>query len=155
MDSYFETLDKIYRLRGGEIDLRLDRMNQALGLFEHPERKFPSFHIAGTNGKGSTAAILERILTTAGYRTGLYTSPHLVSFTERIRIADQEITTDEVEDLANEIWRETEAAGIQLTFFEFVTVLAFIHFARKQVQIAVVEVGLGGRLDATNVITPL
>ena len=155
MSHYSEILERIYNLRGGEIDLRLDRVRLALACFDYPENRFSSLHIAGTNGKGSTAAILHRILTTAGYRTGLYTSPHLVSFTERIRIADQEITTDEVEDLANEIWRETEAAGIQLTFFEFVTVLAFIHFARKQVQIAVVEVGLGGRLDATNVITPL
>lgn len=155
MDSYFETLDKIYRLRGGEIDLRLDRMNQALGLFEHPERKFPSFHIAGTNGKGSTAAILERILTTAGYRTALYTSPHLVSFTERIRIGDQEIPTQTVVELAEEIHRRTAETGIPLTFFEFITVLAFIYFAREQVQVAVIEVGLGGRLDATNLVTPI
>ena len=81
MEAYSETLNRIYNLRGGEIDLRLDRMRQALSLFNHPEQKFPSFHIAGTNGKGSTAAMLHRILSLAGYRTALYTSPHLFSFT--------------------------------------------------------------------------
>ena len=83
MDSYSETLERIYNLRGGMIDLRLDRVDGAL-LFDHPERKFPSLHIAGTNGKGSTSAMLHRMLSLAGYRTALYTSPHLVSFTERI-----------------------------------------------------------------------
>ncbi|HEY7163591.1 MAG TPA: folylpolyglutamate synthase/dihydrofolate synthase family protein [Candidatus Binatia bacterium] len=155
MAQYSEILERIYNLRGGEIDLRLDRVRAALERFQYPQNSFPSLHIAGTNGKGSTAAILHRILSTAGYRTALYTSPHLVSFTERIRVGDQEIAPGEVEQLAEEIWHSTQAVGIQLTFFEFVTVLAFIHFARQQVEIAVVEVGLGGRLDATNVITPL
>jgi dihydrofolate synthase / folylpolyglutamate synthase len=152
MDSYLETLDRIYSLRGGVIDLRLDRMNQALSLFDHPEEKFPSFHIAGTNGKGSTAAMLHGILHLSGYRVALYTSPHLVSFTERIRVGHEEITPDEVVALANEVWDRTVPANILLTFFEFVTVMAFIHFARRQVDIAVVEVGLGGRLDATNLV---
>ena len=100
MDKYSETLDWIYGLRGGEIDLRLDRMDRALELFDHPEKSFPSFHIAGTNGKGSVSAILHRILCLAGYRTALYTSPHLVSFTERIRIGDQEFAPAEVIVLA-------------------------------------------------------
>ena len=133
MDAYSETLNKIYSLRGGEIDLRLDRMSQALSLFDHPENKFPSLHIAGTNGKGSTAAMLHRILSLAGYRTALYTSPHLVSFTERIRIGDEEIAPDDVVALAEEIWGRAAAADIPLTFFEFITVLAFIYFARQQV----------------------
>src|ERR1051326_8813607 len=84
MRSYSETLDYIYNLRGGEIDLKLDRMDRALGLYDRPERSYPSFHIVGTNGKGSTAAMLHRILALAGYRTALYTSPHIMSFTERI-----------------------------------------------------------------------
>ena len=155
MDSYSETLDKIYHLRGGEIDLRLDRMNQAVALFDHPEKRFPSIHIAGTNGKGSTAAMLHRILSLAGYRTALYTSPHLVSFTERIRVGDEEIRPNEVVEIAEEIEKRTASAGIGLTFFEFITVLAFVYFARQRVKIAVIEVGLGGRLDATNLITPL
>ena len=155
MAAYQETLNRIYNLRGGIIDLRLDRMGQALALFDHPERRFSSFHIAGTNGKGSTAAILHRILSTANYRTALYTSPHLASFTERIRIGDKEISPDEVVALAGEIEQRTAAAGVQLTFFEFVTVMAFLYFAQKAIDVAVIEVGLGGRLDATNLVTPV
>jgi len=153
--SYSETLNRIYNLLGGVIDLRLDRMDRALALFDHPEKAFPSFHIAGTNGKGSTAAMLHRALSLGGYRTALYTSPHLVSFTERIRIGDQEISPDEVVALAAEIWQRTLVAGVELTFFEFVTVMALIYFARQGVDVAVVEVGLGGRLDATNLVTPV
>ena len=155
MNRYFETLEKIFNLREGVIDLRLDRMIQALALFDHPENQFPSFHIAGTNGKGSTAAILHNILSLAGYRTALYTSPHLVSFTERIRIGQNTITEDEVMSIAENIWQRTGHAGLTLTFFEFITVMAFVYFARHPIDVAVVEVGLGGRLDATNVIMPL
>ena len=99
--------------------------------------------------------MLQRILSLAGYRTALYTSPHLVSFTERIKIGDEEITEDEVVAIADEIWQRTSSAGIALTYFEVVTVMAFIYFARCSTELAVVEVGLGGRYDATNVITPL
>ena len=155
MDRYSETLEKIFNLRGGVIDLRLDRMNNALGLFDHPENDFRSIHIAGTNGKGSTAAMLHNMLSLAGHRTALYTSPHLVSFTERIRIGDEEITEGDVVSLADEIGRQTAAANVVLTFFEFITVMAMVYFARREVEVAVVEVGLGGRLDATNVLTPL
>ncbi|HEY6997504.1 MAG TPA: folylpolyglutamate synthase/dihydrofolate synthase family protein [Candidatus Binatia bacterium] len=155
MERYFEILQKIFNLRGGIIDLRLDRMSQALALFNHPENQFPSLHIAGTNGKGSTAALLHNILRQAGYRTALYTSPHLESFTERIRIGQEEIAQAEVVSLADEIWQRTAAANLPLTFFEFITVMAFVYFARNRVDVAVIEVGLGGRLDATNLITPL
>ena len=155
MDAYSETLNWIYNLRDGVIDLRLDRMDQALALFGHPERQFPALHIAGTNGKGSTAAMLHRILTLAGYRTGLYTSPHLVSFTERIRVCDQEISPDEVVALAREINERITRAGTPLTFFEIVTVMAFVYFARLGIDIGVIEVGLGGRLDATNLVQPI
>ena len=155
MDRYSETLERIYSLRESVIDLRLDRMERALALFDHPERKFPSLHIAGTNGKGSTAAMLQRVLSLSGYRTALYTSPHLVSFTERLRIDETEISQEEVVALADEVRRRCDGAAVPLTFFEFITVMAFIYFARQQVDVAVVEVGLGGRLDATNVITPL
>ena len=155
MASYSETLDRIYNLRGGVIELRLDRVAETLKMFGNPEETFPSIHIAGTNGKGSTSAILHRILSDAGYRTALYTSPHLVSFTERIRIGDEEITENEVVAIAEEIWQRTAIAGISLTYFEVVTVMGFIYFARHLTDLAVVEVGLGGRYDATNVITPL
>jgi dihydrofolate synthase/folylpolyglutamate synthase len=153
--SYSETLERIYNLRGGEIDLRLDRMARALSLFDHPEKKFPSFHIAGTNGKGSTAAIIHRILTLGGFRAALYTSPHLESFTERMRIGDSEISPREVVELAEEVFAITAAADAPLTFFEHITVMAFVYFARQKIDVAVIEVGLGGRLDATNLVTPL
>ena len=154
MPSYTETLDYIFNLRGGEIDLKLHRVERALEIFDHPERSYPSFHIAGTNGKGSTAAMLYRILTAAGYRAALYTSPHVASFTERIRAGDEDISEDEVVELAETIKRRAAAAGVPLTFFEFVTVMAFVYFARRKIDVAVVEVGLGGRLDATNLVTP-
>ena len=155
MTSYPETLQKIYHLRGGVIDLRLDRMQRALTLFDDPQDACPAIHIAGTNGKGSTAAMLHGVLSRAGYRTALYTSPHLVSFSERIRIDRNEITPDEVVAIAAEVWQKTDAADVPLTFFEFVTVMAFVYFARRGADVAVLEVGLGGRLDATNVVTPM
>jgi dihydrofolate synthase/folylpolyglutamate synthase len=154
MPSYSETLDYIFNLRGGEIDLRLHRVERVLSLFGHPERRYPAFHIAGTNGKGSVAAMLHRILAAEGYRVALYTSPHVVSFTERIRVGDQEISQEEVVELAEEIKRRSAKEGVGLTFFEFVTVMALVYFARRKVEVAVVEVGLGGRLDATNLVLP-
>lgn len=153
MRSYLETLDYIYNLRGGEIDLKLERMDRALALFDRPERSYPSFHIAGTNGKGSTAAMLHRVLTLGGYRAALYTSPHIVSFTERMRIGEEQISERDVVALADEIERRLSAAGLWLTFFEFITVMGLLYFARRSVDVAVVEVGLGGRLDATNFVT--
>lgn len=155
MDEYSEILNWLYGLRGGEIDLRLDRMDRALGLFDHPQKRFPALHIAGTNGKGSVSAMLHRILSLGGYRTALYTSPHLVSFTERIRIGDREIMPEDVVALAGEIRGQTERANIPLTYFEFVTVMAFVYFARQRVDVGVIEVGLGGRLDATNLVRPI
>lgn len=154
MASYQETLDYIFNLRGGEIDLRLNRVEKALELFDHPERRYPALHIAGTNGKGSTAAMLHRILSAQGYRVALYTSPHVASFTERIRAGEQEIAEQEVVELAEGIGDRSAKAHVSLTFFEFVTVMALLYFARRKVDVAVVEVGLGGRLDATNLVHP-
>jgi len=154
MPSYSETLDYIFNLRGGEINLRLHRVAKVLSLFDHPERSFRAFHIAGTNGKGSTAAMLHRILCAQGYRTGLYTSPHVSSFTERIRVGDREITPEEVVGLAETLKGQLAGEGISLTFFEFVTVMALVYFSHRGVDVAVVEVGLGGRLDATNFVVP-
>ncbi len=154
MPSYSETLNTIYNLRGGEVDLRLHRVEQALSLFDHPERCCPVFHIAGTNGKGSTAAMLHSILCAQGYRAALYTSPHLTSFTERIRVGQGEILPDEVVEIAESLTQRLEEAKIFLTFFEFVTVMAMIYFAHHDVDVAVLEVGMGGRLDATNLVVP-
>ena len=129
--------------------INIRRLAEHLG---NPHDRFPSVHIAGTNGKGSSAHCLAAVLQSAGYRTGLYTSPHLKSFTERIRINGQEITEAAV---ATFVEREQEfIAQVSPSFFEMTVALAFQYFAQQRVDIAVVEVGLGGRLDSTNIITP-
>jgi dihydrofolate synthase/folylpolyglutamate synthase len=151
--------DTIAYLQGLEVakgwDLKLERMMAALDLRGRPERRFRSVHVAGTNGKGSTAAMLESVLRAAGRRTGLYTSPHLVDFAERIRAGGGAMPHDDVVALVAELRSVLDAAGIELTHFEFATLLAFEWFARIGVEVAVVEVGLGGRLDATNVLRPI
>ena len=123
-----------------------------LNSLNHPEKQFASIHIAGTNGKGSTASMIAAIWTAAGYKTGLYTSPHLVSFNERIRINGQPIPSRAVVRLATTIRPEVERNNC--TFFEAVTAIAFTYFAESEVDIAVIETGLGGRLDATNILQP-
>jgi dihydrofolate synthase/folylpolyglutamate synthase len=151
--EYAEVLASLYRLEAAKgMDFKLERVALALKNLGNPQQQFAAIHIAGTNGKGSVAAMLHSILGAGGYRVALYTSPHLLSFTERIRIGAREITEEEVVDLAREIHGAATVRGIELTFFEFVTVMAFLHFARQGVDLAVVEVGLGGRLDATNVL---
>jgi dihydrofolate synthase/folylpolyglutamate synthase len=120
---------------------------------QHPETKFKSIHVAGTNGKGSTSSMLASILQEAGYKVGLYTSPHLKDFRERIRINGEMISEEFVVDFValNKPFFEVN----QLSFFEMTVGLAFDYFAKEQVDVAVIEVGMGGRLDSTNVITPL
>jgi len=140
--------------------LGLETVRTLADALDNPQRKFPAVHIAGTNGKGSTAAMTDAILRAAGYRTGLYTSPHLISITERFRVAGQEIEQDEFARLATTVRK----AGEQLvregklemppTFFEQVTMIAYLHFAECEIDLAVLEVGLGGRLDATNICLP-
>ena len=138
----------------------LAHMRVLLEAMQHPERQFPSVLIAGTNGKGSTAAMLASILHASALKTGLYTSPHLIRINERIRVNGQEISDDDFARLHGEV----DAAAEKLvkrgvlpwhpSFFEMMTGIAFEHFAREQVEIAVLEVGMGGRLDATNVVEP-
>lgn len=118
-----------------------------------PQNRFKSIHVGGTNGKGSTSHMLASILQTAGYRTGLYTSPHLKSFTERVKIDGNEIGQEYVIDFVNRIYPHIER--LKPSFFEITVALAFDYFAHENVDIAVIEVGLGGRLDSTNVITPV
>lgn len=129
---------------------RVERLLEAVG---NPHRGFPSVHIAGTKGKGSTAALIESCLRTAGYRTALYTSPHLHTFRERISVAGEKIARHEVVALVDELRPLVERMP-GLTTFEVITTMGFLHFARSAVDMAVVEVGLGGRLDATNVLSP-
>src|SRR5579872_2981792 len=139
----------------------LKHMRVLLAALDHPERRFPSLLIAGTNGKGSTAATLASILFTAGYRTALYTSPHLVRLNERIRINGEEISDAEfaaIHERVEQIANRLAAAGKlpwHPSFFEMLTAIAFEHFAQAKVDIAVLEVGMGGRLDATNVVEPV
>ncbi len=120
--------------------------------FGHPHRRFRTIHIAGTNGKGSTSHLLAAILQLNGYKTGLYTSPHLVDFRERIRIDGEMIPREKVMSFAQQHLEPTR--HIHPSFFELTMMMAFNHFAEEQVEVAVVEVGLGGRLDSTNIITP-
>ncbi len=136
-------------------DLKLERMRAALALRGHPEEAYPAVHVAGTNGKGSTAAMLEAVLRAAGHRTGLYTSPHLVDFAERIRAGGGTIPHDDVVALVAEQQEALAGAGIALTHFEFSTLIALEWFARIGIEVGVVEVGLGGRLDATNTVRPI
>ena len=128
--------------------LRLD------SLFGNPHRGYPCIHIAGTNGKGSTAHTLAAILQSAGYRTGLYTSPHIFDFRERIRVDGKPIDKEEVVRFVEE-WQAIRPADLQPSFFELTSTMAFRHFARRKVDVAVIETGLGGRLDSTNIITPV
>jgi dihydrofolate synthase/folylpolyglutamate synthase len=134
--------------------LSLDRVNHLLDRLGRPDRAYRSIHIAGTKGKGSTAAMIESCLRAAGYRTGFYTSPHLHTFRERMRVDNEYIPREEFAQLVDELEPHLNAVE-GVTWFEIVTALAFMFFARSQIDVAVLEVGLGGRFDATNVVTPL
>ncbi|MGA9708724.1 MAG: folylpolyglutamate synthase/dihydrofolate synthase family protein [Candidatus Sulfotelmatobacter sp.] len=138
----------------------LAHMRMLLNALDHPERRFPSVLIAGTNGKGSTAATLASILRASGLKTGLYTSPHLMRINERIQVDGEEISDDDFAALQGEVDRVAEKLVERAelpwhpSFFEMMTAIAFEHFAREKVDLAVLEVGMGGRLDATNVVDP-
>lgn len=135
---------------------KLDRMHKLVSLLGNPHKHIRSIHIAGTKGKGSTSAIVQSILKSAGFRTGLYTSPHLVSFTERIRVNNTLIKEADVARLLGKLKSAvTKMGDDKPTFFEIYTALAYMYFLEEKVDLAVYEVGLGGRLDATNVIKPL
>jgi len=151
--SYTKAIDYLYNLKWHGIKLGLENIQRLMAALEDPHERFRSVHIAGTNGKGSTASAIAAVLQAAGYRIGLYTSPHLIDFTERIRVNGEPIAPDRVARLTERI--RIAAGEIPVTFFEFTTAMAFLHFAESSVDLAVAEVGLGGRFDATNVLTPL
>ncbi len=137
--------------------LDLSRISSVLEQLDHPERKFKSIHVAGTNGKGSTSMYLAQILIEAGYKVGLYTSPYIVKFNERIAINNNYISDEDVVLYANRLyplWEAMYEKGQTVTFFEVLTIICFMYFADQEVDFGVIEVGLGGLLDATNVITP-
>ncbi len=143
---------RTYRYSADVFDL--SRVRKLLALLGNPQESFASIHIAGTKGKGSVSALMASALRTAGYKVGLYTSPHLLHFRERIRVNGEEIPEQALAELVTRI-RETASAVEDLTTYEVITALGFMYFAQAGVDLAVVEVGLGGRLDATNVIHPV
>lgn len=175
--NYRDTLDYLFGLQRFGIKLGLDNITCLLKHLGNPHVGLRAVHIAGTNGKGSTAAFLTFILRQAGYRVGLYTSPHLVDFTERIQVGGVPIPEKKVVQLTEQIrqavdrmvreedlWargtspllpKDFDPQKATITFFEFITAMAFLYFQESRVEMAVLETGMGGRLDATNVIDPL
>ena len=161
--SYQNALDYLYSFvdyslkHASELakaEFNLDRMRALMHLLGDPQNDYPIIHVAGSKGKGSTAAFIASALRAADYRVGLYTSPHLQDFTERMQINGIPIPQDEFAELVEEI-KPAVAQVPYITTFELTTALAFLYFSRQNVTAAVFEVGLGGRLDATNIITPL
>lgn len=148
MMKYNEAIEKLTSSGMFYIDLKLDRIRKVLENLGNPQDSLKYIHVAGTNGKGSTCAMLDSILREAGYKVGLYTSPHIFEYTERIKINGQEISK---EDFAN-LFEEVASVGIHLTEFETLTVMMFLYFQRNNVEIVILETGMGGRFDATNVI---
>ncbi|MBI5408185.1 MAG: bifunctional folylpolyglutamate synthase/dihydrofolate synthase [Nitrospirae bacterium] len=153
-NKYDTTVTYLYSLQKHGIKLGLANTVKLMEILGEPHKAFRSVHIAGTNGKGSTSAAVASILSANGFRVGLFTSPHLVSFTERMRINNEHIEESEVISIASLIRDSMSGADLNPTFFEFVTAMAFYYFAKNNVDWAVIETGMGGRLDATNVILP-
>lgn len=149
-----ESIEYLYDLQKYGIKFGLNCTENVLARLGNPHHRLRCIHIAGTNGKGSTAAMLSSILSQQGLRVGLYTSPHLVRFTERFRINEEEAPADRILEVFRRVRRVVNEVQPP-TFFEMVTAMAFQYFAEEQVDVAIMEVGMGGRLDATNVIRPL
>ena len=157
--DYAEVTDYLFGLKAHGAKFGIDRMALLAAALGHPERAVPCVHIAGTNGKGSVAAMLDAILHAAGWRTGLYTSPHLVKLGERVQVERHILTENEITTYTHELRPVAEklaavSADDHPSFFEFMTAMAFLQFARRGCDVSVIEVGLGGRLDATNIVTP-
>ncbi len=152
----------VERMRPSRVDtsmFKLDRMTELMKRLDNPHEALRCVHVAGTNGKGSVVAMLGASLRSCGYAVGSYTSPHLMSVTERVAINNEPIGEDAFTDLVSRVGREAEAVGKKKalgepTFFEILTAMSLLHFAEQAVDVALVEVGMGGRLDATNIITP-
>jgi dihydrofolate synthase/folylpolyglutamate synthase len=153
-------LSRIDYERTAVVCFKLDRMQQLLERLENPQQQLPAVHIAGTKGKGSTAVMVAEMLSAAGYRCGLFTSPHIHDFEERMRVDGATPTEQELVEVTNRIIEAVAAMdqlpeGMQPTYFEIATAMAWLFFALRQVDVVVLEVGLGGRLDATNLCSPL
>ncbi len=161
MKAYQEVLDYLYsqlpmfqRTGPAAYKDNLDNTIRLDEMFEYPHQSFRSIHVAGTNGKGSVSHMLASVLQEAGYKTGLYTSPHLKDFRERIRINGEMISEDAVVQFTESFLKKNETEKLEPSFFELTVSMAFDYFRAQQVDIAVIEVGLGGRLDSTNIISP-
>jgi len=161
--KYQEALDYLYKfidysmtrnMRYSEEKFNLDRMHNFMSLFDNPQTKYPVIHVAGTKGKGSTSALIASALYEQGYKVGFYTSPHLHDFCERIQVNFKPMLHQEMVDIVEEMKPKIPLVE-EITTFELMTSMAFLYFVQKEVDIAVIEVGLGGRLDATNVVKPL
>ncbi len=156
MMDFDQTVDFLFGLQKFGTKLGLENTLRLLEILGHPENGRRYLHITGTNGKGSVSALSASALMAAGYRTGLYTSPHLVSFTERMTVNGEEISREKVAALADRLKQllDAHAPDMKPTFFEFTTAMAFDYFREKNTEAVALEVGMGGRLDSTNVITP-
>ena len=156
--NYEESLCYLESLNSFGIKLGLERIKKLLELLDNPQKSYKSIHITGTNGKGSTTAMLTKVLTESGIKVGMYISPHLVSYTERMKIGDNDITEEEFAEtiniVAGSVRKMLQAGEENPTQFEVLTAAAFYYFAQQKVEYAVIEVGLGGLLDSTNVIIP-
>jgi len=158
--SLSERLTRLFARTAAGVKFDLDVTRALLGRLGNPHQALQFVHVAGTNGKGSVCAMVESVFRAAGYRTALYTSPHMVRFNERIRVEGREISDQELADLFDLVDPHDQSlaaapGGRETTFFELTTVMAFEYFRRQGVQLAVLETGMGGRLDATNVVDPL
>jgi len=157
--DYASVQDYLFSLKVQGVKFGIDRMRLLVAALGHPERAIPTIHVTGTNGKGSTAAMLEAIFRGAGWKVGLYTSPHLVRLGERVQVNRRILGEEEIIAYTGELRPIAEALGKvdsndHPSFFEFMTAMAFLQFARKRCDLGIIEVGLGGRLDATNVVLP-
>ena len=153
--SYRDTVEYLYNLQKYGFKFGLENITKLMDSLDNPHRAFRTIHVSGTNGKGSTSQMIASILQSAGLKVGLFTSPHLLSFTERIRVNSMNISEEEVIDLAAHVKSIAESIDdFSPTFFEVVTAMAMLYFQRNHVDMAVIEVGMGGRLDATNIIMP-
>jgi len=158
--GYRALVERLFALKPRGRSLGIDRMRPFAAALGHPERKVPVLHVAGTNGKGSVAAMLEAILRSAGWRVGLYTSPHLVHLGERVQVNRERLTEEEIMAFARELGPVAERIArekgdeLRPSFFEWMTAMAFLQFERQRCDVAVVEVGLGGEFDGTNIVDP-
>lgn len=150
--SYESAIEKLHSKGMFYIDLGLERISAVLEAFGNPQDCLKVIHVAGTNGKGSVCAMLDSILREAGFNTGLYTSPHIYEYTERIKISGVEISKDDFAKYFEKVFQKTKELNTHLTEFEIITVIMFLYFYDKNVDVVILETGMGGRFDATNVI---